>query len=185
MLGAWDLDQIRATGLLLDADLGRPLGRLSVGQCRQVTLARLLLESPPSVLLLRRTDQPPFGRGIDELCDALLGTPAAVVLVTHDRTLCRMVHDWPTVTLLPVAQAEQKLGEVATSQAPALSPRPHCLLDAAGRRIQEPKADKVAVRNACGERKAGASRVTASALLLASSEASRACGPSVAATAEA
>ena len=51
VLGAWDLDQIRATGLLLDADLGRPLGRLSVGQRRRVTLARVLL-SRPSVLLL-------------------------------------------------------------------------------------------------------------------------------------
>ena len=42
---------------------------------------------------------------VDDLCDALLGTPAAVVLVTHDRTLCRMVDDWPTMTLSPVARA--------------------------------------------------------------------------------
>ena len=50
-LAAWDLDQIRATGLLRDADLDRPLGQLSVGQRRRVTLARILL-SQPSVLLL-------------------------------------------------------------------------------------------------------------------------------------
>ena len=104
VLGAWGLDQIRATGLLLDADLGRPFGRLSVGQRRRVTLACVLL-SRPSVLLL---DEPTNNLSVtlvDELCDALLSTPAAVVLVTHDRTLCRMVRDWPTVTLSPVARA--------------------------------------------------------------------------------
>ena len=100
VLGAWDLDQIRATGLLLDADLGRPFGRLSVGQRRRVTLACVLL-SRPSVLLLDEPTNHLSVTLVDELCDALLSTPAAVVLVTHDRTLCRMVHDWPTVTLSP------------------------------------------------------------------------------------
>ena len=42
-----------------------------------------------------------------------LGTPAAVVLVTHDRTLRRMVHDWPTMTLLPVT-ARGELHQTAT-----------------------------------------------------------------------
>ena len=104
VLGAWDLDQIRATGLLLDADLGRPFGRLSVGQRRRVTLARVLL-SRPSVLLLDEPTNHLSVTLVDELCDALLSTPAAVVLVTHDRTLRRMVHDWPTVTLSPTALA--------------------------------------------------------------------------------
>ena len=104
VLRAWDLDGIRSTGLLRDADLGRPLGRLSVGQRRRVTLAYVLL-SRPAVLLLDEPTNHLSVMLVDELCDALLSTPAAVVLVTHDRTLRRMVHDWPTVTLLPVARA--------------------------------------------------------------------------------
>ena len=103
VLGAWDLDQIRATGLLRDADLGRPFGRLSVGQRRRVTLACLLL-SRSSVLLLDEPTNHLSVTLVDALCDALLSTPAAIVLVTHDRTLRRMVHDWPAVTLSPVAR---------------------------------------------------------------------------------
>ena len=94
-LAAWDLDQIRATGLLRDADLDRPLGQLSVGQRRRVTLARILL-SQPSVLLLDEPTNHLSVTLIDELSTALLSTPTAVVLVTHDRTLRRVVHDWPT-----------------------------------------------------------------------------------------
>ena len=36
---------------------------------------------------------------VDELGEAILNTAAAIVLVTHDRTLRRTLPDWPTMTL--------------------------------------------------------------------------------------
>ncbi len=104
ILGAWAPDQIAATGLLPDADLERPLGRLSVGQRRRVALAHVLL-SRPSVLLLDEPTNHLSVTLVDELSEAILSTPAAIVLVTHDRTLRRTLHDWPTMTLSPFAHA--------------------------------------------------------------------------------
>jgi hypothetical protein len=77
-------------------------------------------------------------------------------------------------TLGPPSASARKpgaLGCLQTRLAP-LSPRRHSRRDC--RSPPYPEAAKVAARNACGETKAGASRLTAFALLLANLEADRA-----------
>ncbi|WP_412103077.1 ATP-binding cassette domain-containing protein [Conexibacter stalactiti] len=95
-----DLDAIReaarATGLLTDADLERPVGHLSVGQRRRAVLAEVLLRRP-SLLLLDEPTNHLSVTLVDELTAALVDTPAAVVLVTHDRTLLTAVEQWPVL----------------------------------------------------------------------------------------
>jgi len=86
------------TGLLREADLERPLGQLSVGQRRRVDLARLVL-GEPSLLLLDEPTNHLSVTLVDDLTAALLETPAAVVLVTHDRTLLQAVADWPVLRI--------------------------------------------------------------------------------------
>jgi macrolide transport system ATP-binding/permease protein len=88
------------TGLLAEADLERPIGRLSVGQRRRVDLARLVLDQP-SLLLLDEPTNHLSVTLVDDLTAALLTTPAAVVLVTHDRTLLGAVGDWPQLHVRP------------------------------------------------------------------------------------
>ena len=173
VLGAWDLDQIRATGLLADADLGRPLGELSVGQRRRVTLACVLLNRP-SVLLLDEPTNHLSVTLVDALSDALLSTPAAVVLVTHDRTLGRMVHNWPTLTLSPVARAAG-VDEVTTPQAPTVSPRGHFRRDC--RSPSDLNAAQNCVADARGQTKAGRSPIDGSPRLPSSSPDARVSQP--------
>ncbi|MBB4662124.1 ATP-binding cassette domain-containing protein [Conexibacter arvalis] len=91
-------EAVQATGLLVDRDLDRPIGRLSVGQRRRVDLARLVL-GEPSLLLLDEPTNHLSVTLVDDLTAALLQTPAAVVLVTHDRTLLEAVDDWPTLRI--------------------------------------------------------------------------------------
>lgn len=85
---------LSALGLLSPADLGRPVGELSMGQQRRLDLA-MALAARPHVLLL---DEPTNHLSIalvDELTDALHATGAAVVLATHDRRLQRDTAAWP------------------------------------------------------------------------------------------
>ncbi|MGW3512918.1 ABC-F family ATP-binding cassette domain-containing protein [Streptomyces sp. NPDC000994] len=73
-------------GLMHEADLDKPVGRLSVGQRRRLALA-LLVARPPQLLLLDE----PTNHLSPSLCDELevaLGTgPGAIVLASHDRWL--------------------------------------------------------------------------------------------------
>jgi macrolide transport system ATP-binding/permease protein len=91
-------EAVHATGLLVERDLDRPIGRLSVGQRRRVDLARLVL-GEPSLLLLDEPTNHLSVTLVDDLTAALLQTPAAVVLVTHDRTLLEAVGDWPQLLI--------------------------------------------------------------------------------------
>ncbi len=97
-LPASDAVGLSQLGLLRPRETGKPIGALSMGQQRRLDLA-LVLATKPQVLLL---DEPTNHLSIalvDELTEALGGTPAAVVLSTHDRQLLRDVDDWPTMRL--------------------------------------------------------------------------------------
>ncbi|MET9294651.1 ABC-F family ATP-binding cassette domain-containing protein [Streptomyces sp. NPDC003077] len=73
-------------GLLHAADLGKPVGHLSVGQRRRLALA-LLVARPPQLLLLDEPTNHLSPRLCDELEDALGAGPGAIVLASHDRWL--------------------------------------------------------------------------------------------------
>jgi macrolide transport system ATP-binding/permease protein len=94
-------------GLLPPRDLDRPVGALSVGQCRRLALATLIAR-PPELLLL---DEPTNHISLtlaEELFDALDAAPGGVVVASHDRWLRR---DWPGEHL------HLHAGEVSTTQA--------------------------------------------------------------------
>ncbi|MER5204099.1 ABC-F family ATP-binding cassette domain-containing protein [Streptomyces sp. NPDC002825] len=75
-------------GLLHEADLDKPVGRLSVGQRRRLALA-LLVARPPHLLLLDEPTNHLSPRLCDELEEALGGGPGAIVVASHDRWLRR------------------------------------------------------------------------------------------------
>ncbi|WP_086824747.1 ABC-F family ATP-binding cassette domain-containing protein [Streptomyces sp. NRRL B-24572] len=75
-------------GLLHEADLDKPVGRLSVGQRRRLALA-LLVARPPQLLLLDEPTNHLSPRLCDELGEALGGGPGAIVVASHDRWLRR------------------------------------------------------------------------------------------------
>ncbi|MFH8752104.1 ABC-F family ATP-binding cassette domain-containing protein [Streptomyces rimosus] len=73
-------------GLLHAADLGKPVGQLSVGQRRRLALA-LLVARPPHLLLLDEPTNHLSPRLCDELEDALGAGPGTIVVASHDRWL--------------------------------------------------------------------------------------------------
>ncbi|GGT31411.1 ABC-F family ATP-binding cassette domain-containing protein [Streptomyces chromofuscus] len=79
---------LRSLGLLHEADLDTPVGRLSVGQGRRLALA-LLVARPPQLLLLDEPTNHLSPRLCDELEEALGTGPGAVVAAGHDRWLRR------------------------------------------------------------------------------------------------
>ena len=79
---------LAALGLLREADLDKPVGRLSVGQRRRLALA-LLVARPPQLLLLDEPTNHLSPRLCAELEAALATSPGATVLASHDRRLRR------------------------------------------------------------------------------------------------
>ena len=75
-------------GLLHEADLGKPVGQLSVGQRRRLALA-LLVARPPQLLLLDEPTNHLSPALCDELEAALGPGPGAIVVASHDRWLRR------------------------------------------------------------------------------------------------
>ncbi|MFF5336447.1 ABC-F family ATP-binding cassette domain-containing protein [Streptomyces sp. NPDC013181] len=75
-------------GLLHEADLDKPVGRLSAGQRRRLALA-LLMARPPELLLLDEPTNHLSPTLCDELEEALGPGPGAVVVASHDRWLRR------------------------------------------------------------------------------------------------
>ncbi|MEV4900591.1 ATP-binding cassette domain-containing protein [Citricoccus sp. NPDC055426] len=99
-----DLAPIGATGLLGAEALRTPVGALSAGQQSRLHLALRLAERP-DVLLLDEPSNHLSAPLVDDLTEALLGTPAAVVVATHDRQMLRDLGGWPRLELGPPAGA--------------------------------------------------------------------------------
>ncbi|MEU1268611.1 ABC-F family ATP-binding cassette domain-containing protein [Streptomyces sp. NPDC005799] len=77
---------LHSLGLLHEADLGKPVGELSVGQRRRLALA-LLVARPPQLLLLDEPTNHLSPTLCDDLEAALGPGPGAIVVASHDRWL--------------------------------------------------------------------------------------------------
>lgn len=89
---------LRSTGLV-DAGARRtPASLMSQGQQRRLELA-LRLASLPHLLILDEPTNHLSAGLVDELTVALRGTPAAVVVATHDRQMLSDLSDWPRLAL--------------------------------------------------------------------------------------
>ncbi|MBS3942155.1 MAG: ABC-F family ATP-binding cassette domain-containing protein [Actinobacteria bacterium] len=87
-----------ALGLLSDADRRRPVAELSMGQQRRLDLALALVAAPHALLLDEPTNHLSIAL-VDELTEAFEHTPAAVVVVTHDRQMRTDLDHWPNLDL--------------------------------------------------------------------------------------
>ncbi|RNG27030.1 ABC transporter ATP-binding protein [Streptomyces botrytidirepellens] len=96
-----DLLPLGATGLLDREAMRTPVARMSLGQQRRLDLALRLAVRPHLIIF----DEPTNHLSavlVDELTTALLGTPAAVIVATHDRQLLADLAPWPRLHLTPV-----------------------------------------------------------------------------------
>ncbi|MCR6487068.1 ATP-binding cassette domain-containing protein [Amycolatopsis sp. OK19-0408] len=87
-----------AMGLLDTEALRTPVGRMSQGQQRRLDLA-LKLAGRPNVLVFDEPTNHLSAVLVEELTEALLATPAAVVVATHDRRMLADLAAWPRLTL--------------------------------------------------------------------------------------
>ncbi|MEU6076235.1 ABC-F family ATP-binding cassette domain-containing protein [Micromonospora sp. NPDC047074] len=95
-----DLVPLGATGLLDRAALRTPVHRMSQGQQRRLDLA-VRLAARPDLLIFDEPTNHLSAALVDELTAALLTTPAAVVIATHDRQLLSDLATWPRLSLAP------------------------------------------------------------------------------------
>ncbi|WP_052110033.1 ABC-F family ATP-binding cassette domain-containing protein [Knoellia sinensis] len=77
-------ERLAGLGLFEARDLDRPVVDLSVGQRRRLDLA-LVMEAPSDVLLLDEPTNHLAPELVEQLEDALVDHPGAVITVTHDR----------------------------------------------------------------------------------------------------
>ncbi|GGJ58849.1 ABC-F family ATP-binding cassette domain-containing protein [Streptomyces brasiliensis] len=89
-LGAARVEKVPlgSLGLMHEADFGKPVGQLSVGQRRRLALA-LLVARPPQLLLLDEPTNHLSPALCDELEAALGPGPGAIVVASHDRWMRR------------------------------------------------------------------------------------------------
>ena len=89
---------LSALGLLSSSDQTRPVAELSMGQQRRLDLAHALAARPHALLLDEPTNHLSIAL-VDELIQALDATPAAVIIVSHDRQMRDDLAHWPTLRL--------------------------------------------------------------------------------------
>ncbi|UOX87418.1 ATP-binding cassette domain-containing protein [Amycolatopsis sp. FBCC-B4732] len=89
---------VSAMGLLDAEALRTPVGRMSQGQQRRLDLA-LRLAGRPDVLVFDEPTNHLSAVLVEELTEALLKTPAAVVVATHDRRMLADLAAWPRLEL--------------------------------------------------------------------------------------